>query len=35
MNEHIIDFVQSCPDCQANKAARYHPYGLLSLLDLP
>jgi len=35
MNERIIDFVQSCPECQRNKAARHHPYGLSSLLELP
>jgi len=35
MNERIIDFVQSCPECQKNKASRHHPYGLLSPLELP
>ena len=35
MNERIIDFVQSCPECQKNKAARHHPYGLSSPLELP
>jgi len=35
MNERIIDFVQSCPKCQQNKAARHQPYGLSSPLELP
>jgi len=35
MNERIIDFVQSCPECQQNKATRHHPYGLSSPLELP
>jgi len=35
MNERIIDFVQSCPECQKNKAARHRPYGLSSPLELP
>ena len=35
MNERIIDFVRSCPDCQQNKASRHHPYGLTSPLELP
>ena len=34
MNEHIIDFVRSCRECQKNKAARHQPYGLSSLLEL-
>ena len=28
MNERIIDFVRSCPECQKNKASRHQPYGL-------
>jgi len=35
MNERIIDFVQSCAECQKNKAARHRPYGLSSPLELP
>ena len=35
MNERIIDFVRSCPDCQQNKVSRHHPYGLTSPLELP
>jgi len=35
MNERIIDFVRSCPECQKNKAARHQPYGLSSPLELP
>jgi hypothetical protein len=35
MNERIIDFVRSYPECQRNKASRHHPYRLLSPLELP
>jgi len=35
MKERIIDFVQSCPECQKSKAARHRPYGLSSPLELP
>ena len=35
MNERIIDFIRSCPDCQQNKASHHQPYGLSSLLELP
>jgi len=35
MNERIIDFVRSCPECQRNKASRHQPYGLTSTLELP
>jgi len=35
MNERIIDFVQSCPECQRNKASRHQPYRLSSPLELP
>jgi transposase InsO family protein len=33
MNEEIIKYVQSCPECQRNKAARHKAYGLLQLLE--
>jgi len=35
MNEQIIDYVRSCPECQKNKTARHQPYGLSSPLELP
>jgi len=35
MNERIIDFIRSCPNCQKNKASRHQPYGLSSPLELP
>jgi len=35
MNQRIIDFVRSCPECQRNKASRHQPYGLSSPLELP
>ena len=35
MNERIIDFVRSCPDCQQNKTFCHQPYGLSSPLELP
>ena len=35
MNEQIIDFVRSCPECQKNKTARHQPYSLSSPLELP
>jgi len=35
MNERIIDFIRSCPECQQNKASHHQPYGLSSLLELP
>jgi len=35
MNERIIDFVRSCPECQQNKASRHQPYDLSSMLELP
>jgi len=34
MNERIIDFVRSCPECQWNKASRHQPYGLSAPLEL-
>jgi len=33
MNKRTIDFVQSCINCQQNKATRHHPYGLSSPLE--
>ena len=35
MNQRIIDFVRSCPECQQNNAARQQPYGLSSPLGFP
>jgi len=35
MEERIIDFVRSCPECQWNKATWHQPYGLSSPLELP
>jgi len=35
MNERIVDFVRSCPECQQNKASHHQPYGLSSPLELP
>ena len=35
MNERIIDFVRSCPECQRNKTTRHQPYGLSSPLEVP
>jgi len=35
MNDRILDFVRSCPECQKNKTARHQPYGLSSPLELP
>jgi len=35
MNERIIDFVKSCPECQQNRVSRHQPYGLSSPLELP
>jgi len=35
MDERIIDYVRSCPECQKNKTARHHPYRLASPLELP
>ena len=34
MDERIIDYVRSCPECENNKAARHQPYGLSSPLEL-
>jgi len=33
MNERIIDFILSCPECQQNKASRHESYGLSSPLE--
>jgi len=35
MNQRIIEFIRSCPECQLNKTARHQPYGLSSPLELP
>jgi len=35
INERIIDFVRSCPECQQSKASHHRPYGLTSPLELP
>jgi len=35
MNEWIIDFVRSCPECRQNKPSQHPPYGLSSPLELP
>jgi len=35
MHERTIDPVRSCHEYQKNKAARYQPYGLSYLLELP
>jgi hypothetical protein len=34
MNDDIIQYVQSCPDCQKNKVANHISYGLLQSLEL-
>jgi len=35
MDEHIIDYIRSYPECQRNRAAQQHPYGLSLSLELP
>jgi transposase InsO family protein len=35
MDETIIDYIQSCIECQKDKAARHQKYGLLQPLELP
>jgi len=35
MNERILDFVQSYPECQQNKTSWHQPYRLSSPLELP
>jgi hypothetical protein len=35
MNEAIVDYIRSCPDCQRDKSRRHRQYGLLSPLELP
>jgi transposase InsO family protein len=35
MDETIIDYIQSCVECQKDKAARHLKYGLLQPLELP
>ena len=34
MDERIVDYMQICLECQKNKAARHHLYGLSSPLEL-
>jgi hypothetical protein len=34
MNEEIIKYIQSFPECQKNQAAKYKSYGLPQPLDL-
>jgi len=34
INQRIIDFIRSYPECQQNKASRHQPYGLSSPLEL-
>ena len=33
MDDDIVKYVQSCPECQKNKAARHQYYGLLQPLE--
>jgi len=35
MDQHIIDYMRSCTECQINKVARHHSYGLSLPLELP
>jgi hypothetical protein len=35
MNEDILEFVRSCPECHKNKSAKHKPQGLLQPLDTP
>jgi hypothetical protein len=35
MDETIIDYIQSCVECQKNKTAYHLKYGLLQPLELP
>jgi hypothetical protein len=35
MDETIIDYIQSCVECQKNKTACHLKYGLLQPLELP
>jgi hypothetical protein len=35
MDEYIVDYIRTCPDCQRDKARRHQPYGLLQPLELP
>jgi hypothetical protein len=35
MDKTIIDYIQSCVECQKDKAARHLKYGLLQPLELP
>ena len=35
MDQSIIEFIRSCPNCQKDKSRRHRQYGLLSPLELP
>ncbi len=35
MKAEIVEYIQSCPTCQQDKAKRHKQYGLLSPLELP
>ena len=35
IDQSIIDYIRSCPDCQRDKCRRHKQYGLLSPLELP
>ena len=35
MDEQIIQYIQSCTNCQQDKSRRHKKYGLLSPLELP
>jgi hypothetical protein len=34
MNEEIVTYIKSCPECQKNKVAMHKSYGLLQPLEL-
>jgi hypothetical protein len=34
MDEEIVEYIQSCLECQKNKTARHKPYGLLQPLEI-
>src|SRR5204862_7552038 len=34
MDEEIIEYVRTCPECQKNKSRRHRPYGMLQPLEL-
>ena len=35
MDDDMIKYIQSCPNCQQDKSRRHRKYGLLSPLELP